>query len=278
MTANGWKPRAATLALIEAAREVIEAEGEYRPTLRRVYYGLVAQNLIPNTEPDYKRLSAILDRARWEGLIDPDAMEDRGRVATEAEHWTGPGDLLRAMARDYRSDWWAGAETPVEVWSEKDAATGVLEPLAHEYGLVYLTCRGFASFTAVHEASERLPYGVILYIGDHDPSGLAMDEDLQGRLDRMGADVELRRVALTAEQIDAHNLPPQPTKRTDSRARGYGHGGSWELDALPGAVLAGIVRDAIAGLLPPDFEARQAADEAARSRLYGVAAAFEGAE
>ena len=34
------------------------------------------------------------------------------------------------------------------------------------------------------------------------------------------------RVALTRAQIDAYDLPPQPTKRTDSRARGWHHGGS----------------------------------------------------
>ena len=273
---NGWKPHAATLALVEAAREVIEDEGAYRPTLRRVYYGLVSKNLIPNTERDYKRLSAILDRARWEGLIDPDAMEDRGRVATESPHWDGPGELLRTAAAGFRSDWWAGARYRVEVWTEKDAATGVLEPLAHQYGIAYLTCRGFSSFTAVHEAAERFEGrgGTVLYAGDHDPSGLAMDGDLQSRLDRMYANVELVRVALTPAQIDAHDLPPQPTKRTDSRARGYAHDGSWELDALPGAVLEGIVRAAIEGLLPPGFEAAREADRAVKRRLSSFADSF----
>ena len=80
-----------------------------------------------------------------------------------------------------------------------------------------------------------------------------------------------RRVALTPEQIDAHSLPPQPTNATDSRARGYTADGSWELDALPPDVLAGLVRDAIAEHVPPDFGERRDADGAVQSRLYAMA-------
>ena len=81
----------------------------------------------------------------------------------------------------------------------------------------------------------------------------------------------LRRVALTPEQIDEHSLPPQPTKGTDSRARGYGHDGSWELDALPPEALAKLVADAIREHLPPDFAERREADRAVRLRLAELA-------
>ena len=56
-----------------------EASG-HRLTLRGVYYALVSANLIANTRSQYKRLSAVLDRARWEGLLSMDALDDRGRV------------------------------------------------------------------------------------------------------------------------------------------------------------------------------------------------------
>ena len=97
---------------------------------------------------------------------------------------------------------------------------------------------------------------------------------LQDRLIRLGADVEIVRLALTVEQIEHHNLLPQPTKRGDSRARRYSadHDGSWELDALPAAVLSEIVSDGIDALAPDDLTDRQAGDYAARERLLTLAA------
>ena len=114
MTKRPWRPREETLALILEARRIIaEAEESgYRFTLRRVYYALVSENRIANTERQYKRLSAILDRARWEGFIAMDALEDRGRVAVRARTWPSPEEAVRAAARSYRSDWWARCAAP----------------------------------------------------------------------------------------------------------------------------------------------------------------------
>ena len=82
-----WKPRQDTLAIVRAARQVLDgavARG-YRFTLRRVFSELVSMNLIPNTERAYKNLSAMLDRARWEDLIEMGLMDDLGRQAVRAQ-------------------------------------------------------------------------------------------------------------------------------------------------------------------------------------------------
>ncbi|MDE2654439.1 MAG: hypothetical protein OXI71_11590 [Gemmatimonadota bacterium] len=89
---GGWNPRPVSLARIEAARAVIDeaAADGVRLTLRAVFYRLVGQNnRIANSKREYDNLSHTLDRARWEGLLDPDALVDwsglrpygrRGRV------------------------------------------------------------------------------------------------------------------------------------------------------------------------------------------------------
>ena len=108
---SDWTPRAATVAIVEAARDVL-AEADlsgYRFTLRRVFYALVSANVIPNTERAYKNLSATLDRARWEGWIDMDAIDDLGRVAAIPPAWDSPADLVEDAAAQFRSDWWANA-------------------------------------------------------------------------------------------------------------------------------------------------------------------------
>jgi hypothetical protein len=67
--------------------------------------------------------------------------------------------------------------------------------------------------------------------------------------------LEIRRIALTMDQITQYQPPPNPAKLSDSRAQGYvdlyGYE-SWELDALPPDVLSGLVREHVEGLIDGD--------------------------
>jgi hypothetical protein len=87
---------------------------------------------------------------------------------------------------------------------------------------------------------------VLLYAGDHDPSGEDIDRDF---LHRAGCFAQVERVALTAEQVDAYQLPPQPGKTTDSRAAAFvaRHGRlvQVELDALAPDDLQALYQAAI---------------------------------
>ena len=84
---------------------------------------------------------------------------------------------------------------------------------------------------------------MIIHLGDHDPSGIDMTRDIQERLQMFGADVYVKRVALTMNQIGTYNPPPNPAKITDSRASKYidEYGNeSWELDALEPQVITDL--------------------------------------
>lgn len=64
--------------------------------------------------------------------------------------------------------------------------------------------------------------------------------------------VKLERLALNMDQVEQYNPPPNPAKTTDSRYAGYiAEFGdeSWELDALEPAVIADLIRTAIAALI-----------------------------
>ena len=64
-----------------------------------------------------------------------------------------------------------------------------------------------------------------------------------------GADVEVKRVALTMEQIDTYNPPPNPAKLTDSRCGKYIEefgDESWELDALEPKVITDLIKEQVA--------------------------------
>jgi hypothetical protein len=50
-----------------------------RLTLGQLYYQLVSRNIIPNREQAHKSLGNLMKDARLAGMIDWDAIEDRGR-------------------------------------------------------------------------------------------------------------------------------------------------------------------------------------------------------
>lgn len=249
--------RPESLALIELCNQVItryQAQG-LRLTLRQLYYQLVTINAIKNEERAYKRLGAIVSDGRLAGLIDWQAIEDRMRQPTVPNEYRNLGRLIEAAVYSYRLPRWEGQDFYVELWVEKDALAGVLAPLADEFHITLMVNRGYSSQSAMYEAAKRFrgqfKERVLLYLGDHDPSGEDMVRDVGDRLAMFGADVEVRKVALTMDQVQAYNPPPNPTKLTDSRAEGYiGRYGEecWEVDALPPDVLAQLIRAAMVGL------------------------------
>lgn len=224
-------------------------------TLRQLYYQFVARGLLENTTQAYKRLGALVSDARLAGELDWDGIEDRTRGVEEAPTWDSLADFMLTAAQWYRVDARQDQPQRIEVWCEKAALAGVLEPVCREERVAFLACRGYLSQSEAWRAAQRFRTpgtgnrGVVLYFGDHDPSGLDMDDDIRNRMRVFGlTNVAVTRVALTETQIKTHGCPPNPAKVTDSRAAKYiaRHGReSWELDALEPRVLAELARQAI---------------------------------
>jgi hypothetical protein len=241
--------------------------GEYERavSVRQLFYRIVAAALIENNKGEYDKIQNLVTEARYAGLIDWNAIEDRGREAVKTQDWPSGRAALDETIEDFRLDRWINQPFYVELWVEKDALAGVLSPITKDYHITLFPTRGYNSTTAMKEAADRLTYrsrgrkGVVLYIGDHDPSGLHMTEDVRTRLAEFGvpASLDVRRIALTWEQIQLHKPPPNRVKRrddpevykgkkgadgslADSRAQAYvdqfGEE-SWEADALPPKLL-----------------------------------------
>lgn len=146
---------------------------------------------------------------------------------------------------------------------EKSALAGILEPACRDLDTSLLAARGYSSATLFYEiAKERICPAlendqsvVVLHLGDHDPSGLDMTRDLRDRLLLYARhDVDVCRVALNMDQVQAFNPPPNPAKETDKRFEVYAaeHGEQcWELDALPPQELARLTREAIEEHIDP---------------------------
>lgn len=246
--------KAESLAKIQLCNEIIDrytAQG-LRLTLRQLYYQLVTVNAIVNKETEYDNLGKLVSEARLAGKIDWDAIEDRVRVPRQPSEFENLSDLIEAACSSYRLPRWKGQKFYVELWVEKDALSGVLAPIASEFHVTLMVNRGYSSQSAMYESGLRFrrackdgQRGILIYLGDHDPSGEDMVRDVQDRLDLFGCSVEVEKIALTMAQVRQYNPPPNPAKMTDSRSAAYVaiHGASsWEVDALPPDVLAELIR------------------------------------
>lgn len=265
------KFKAASLEQIGVANEIIadyRAQG-LRLTLRQLYYQFVAHHGLPNHDKSYKRLAQLVSDARLAGLVDWDAIEDRGRVPWRPGSWRSPAQIVSACADQFRMDRWRHQPKVVELWVEKQALAGVLEPIADEHHIVLSVNKGYSSSSAMYEAAKRLSRASrpsadedidvdvktchVLYLGDHDPSGEDMVRDITERLnmfrDRGVPEIEVTKVALTMEQVEEHEPPPNPAKVTDSRFEAYREKygeESWEVDALDPSTLRELIDDEIA--------------------------------
>lgn len=248
--------RQSSLDLIRLVNEVIndyKAQG-YELTLRQVYYQLVARGYIPNNERSYKNVGNLINDGRLAGLIDWYAITDRTRNLRGNSHWDTPSEVIASAKYSYLLDKWEGQPNYVEVWVEKDALVDVVGQACRPLDVPYFSCRGYTSQSEMWMAAQRFKrqnfreQRIIIHLGDHDPSGIDMTRDIQERLDMFGADVYVKRVALTMEQIDFYSPPPNPAKITDSRCdkyiAQYGHE-SWELDALEPKVITDLIKEQV---------------------------------
>jgi hypothetical protein len=243
--------------MIERITEILgDYEGQgYRLSLRQLYYQLVARALIPNSERSYKHIGDLVSNARLAGLIDWDMIEDRGREVVAPPMWKNPAEIVEAAAKQFAIDRWKDQRNYVEVMVEKAALEGVLIPVCRDLGIRFTANRGYSSSSTMYEAGKRLEgYSedkriIILYLGDHDPSGIDMTRDVHERLSMFSwSKIEVRRLALNMDQIETLNPPKNPAKMTDTRANAYiakfGNS-SWELDAIEPTALARLVQKAV---------------------------------
>lgn len=175
-------------------RQIIAIVNEYgrigeRLTLRQLHYQFVSQNWIVNHDTAYKKLGSILDDCRYAGVVDWDAIEDRGRRPNIDYYVDDIPDALQDTIDQYKLDRMAGQEVYIELWTEKDALSGILSKSTSKYHIQLVVNKGYTSSSAAYKAYERCAKAIeenrrvkILYFGDHDPSGLDMIRDIRERL------------------------------------------------------------------------------------------------
>lgn len=221
---------------------------EIKPTLRAVFYRLVAINALPNTESMYQSLSQHFVKARKAGEIPFDALIDNARRSIEnfgdthlknkdvesadagytqriqkltldsvIEDYFNYENLVLTLPED---GYWAKQPIIPEVWIEKDAIGGIIERWTSKLHTSIRINRGYPSWSFLYTSIQSLKKVLeshdkvsVLYIGDLDPSGLDMDRFLKETIEYFGMDkrIQFKRLALTEDQVVLHDLPPKPT-------------------------------------------------------------------
>ena len=260
------KPQARSLPIRAA---VVEIAGEYdRMSVRQLYYQLVARGVIDKTEAAYKRVCDVSAQMRLDGSLDYRTIVDGHRSRRVVFAHDGIGSALESAQLLYRRNYWISQPVHVEVWCEKDALTGVIQPVCERYGVTYVATRGFPSITLRYESARAIvdtgKPARIFYFGDHDASGQQISANLPAELRQHGADVTVERVALDPWQVNLYRLPTRPGKRSDSRhaafAAEFGDA-SVELDALSPSKLVDLVETAVLSEIDPVEWARAVAVE-----------------
>ena len=137
---DNWNPTPALAERVEQCEDIINeytAQG-LKLTLRQLYYQFVSRALIPNTERSYKNLGTLVSKARVDGILDWDAIEDRGRQPDIPGEYRDLEHIVKVALGAYRLDRWAGQDSYAELWVEKAA----LALVAANPGLTMNAARG----------------------------------------------------------------------------------------------------------------------------------------
>jgi hypothetical protein len=136
------------------------------------------------------------------------------RVKSAIRYFEGKGEEGDAGRIGGR---WYGQPEYVEVWEEKVDLLVGFEKILHDKGIKVRANKGFPSLIFLNKCCKELkevtddfePEQIhILYAGDWDPSGETMVYYIQKRLRQLGIEgVDVKRIAVTPEQIDEYNLP-----------------------------------------------------------------------
>jgi hypothetical protein len=283
---DGFKRRAtitpAKKPFLDAIQFVLEDRKEFWPlTDRMIHYALLndpplihaskPNSRYNNTKQSYKALCELVARARFEREIPFEAIHDPTRPVTIWQVHESTASFLRnelgGLLKGYYRNLQQSQPNHIEIVGEKNTIESIIEPVAMQYCIPLTIGRGYASLSPRHGMADRFKRSgkdklVIIFVTDFDPEG----EDIAHSFARsMRDDFDIENVvpikaALTAEQVDLFNLPPQMKAKAGSSRRDKfveQHGDDvFELEALPPEDLQAILRETIDSVLDlPTFNA-----------------------
>lgn len=287
-----------TMQFLAKAQSVILDNREYWPlTVRRVHYLLLNDpplrhdkkpgSVYVNDKASYKALTNLLIRARLSGDVPMASIEDSTRPIQDGGGFsTFEAFVAQETERfliGYTRNLMQGQKIHVEIMLEKNALKTVIEAVAREYCIPCTTGRGFSSLSPRYDLARRFKQSgkarlVLLMLTDFDPDGdeIAASFARSLRDDFNIQNIHAVKVALTAEDVQAHDLPSDMDAKVSSPnyqkfLKKYRSTKVVELDAAPVKLLQSKLREAIESVIDvAEFNAQveQEAQDSAHIQAY----------
>jgi hypothetical protein len=209
--------------------EVIREQKEFWPlSLRQIHYQLLNDPpLIHSNKPgsrycndksSYRALIDLVTRARHEGWIDYDVIEDPTRPVTAWNVQPNLSSYYAQQMEDLLNGYWRDVmqsqTNHFEIVAEKNTLQNILRPVAEKFCIPITFGRGQCSTRPLYDISQRFVASgksklIILAVSDLDPDGdeIAHSLGLRLRDDFNIAEVIVIKTALTMEQVIKLKLP-----------------------------------------------------------------------
>jgi hypothetical protein len=277
------------MEFLAAAVEVIFGMRPFWPlTVRQVHYKLLNKPPLTQVTRDrnerwryrndtasYEKLSNLLVPARYLGHVPMSALDDPTRIsqAYQFSTWHSVSSFIASETDNFLTGYQRhrleGQKNYVELLIEKNTLLNIVKPVADKFMMPYSVNRGYGNPSLWFKMESRFRDSnadrfILLTISDHDPEGFDLIDDATRSLrDLHKVPVEVVRVGLTMEQIEAQGAHPAFAKETSSRYKQYvartGSDECWEVEALDPAFLQSETHDAILSVL--DIEQLNAVQE-----------------
>jgi hypothetical protein len=249
-----------------------------------------------NCYPDWNHLNECSRVARLLGLVPADAFDDHRNPDPYALNWKmadvrepsvvdEDSQLLwflpslrlnfssvnwtldKPSVEGYDPDDYLDRAYVLEIWVEKSTMDDILVPLTQELGVRLVPSAGYQSisnFVKLLQRSRKMAKPArILYISDCDEAGRNMPIATARQIEfwvgqyAPGADIKLKPLVLTQEQIRQYKLPRSPEGKTELDA----------LEALRPGELARIVRQAVEPYLDKTIDGKLANAESQAKQI-----------
>jgi hypothetical protein len=181
---------------------------------RNVYYRAVTAHLVPKDvqgkRNNYTKVIRAIGHLRESGEMPFDWITDETRLRRGPTLFDGADSALKHWHESYRRDLWRSQARHVEVWVESDSVGSEVIDTTWGLGVNLYSCRGQSSKTLAWRCIQewrRLDKPVeIIYLGDWDPTGLAIPKSLVERFARYGSDLNITVFRLTVLADDIKDL------------------------------------------------------------------------
>ena len=289
------------MPFLDAVAKIINSYREFWPiSLRKVHYDLLNDPPLTHaSKPDSRyrtddakrtwtrKLSNLVTRARIEGLIPEDAIEDESRPITILDCYPEAGAFIEkeldGLLKGYSRDFQRPQPNHIELMVEKNTAGNFLKPVALEYGIPLTSGHGFCSLPPRIGMKNRfLASGkdklVIIVVSDFDPDGEEIGHSF-ARLMRDDFDLNVTAIkaGLTLEQIkrlklrSSHHAKKGSTNYKRFAAKYGADQDAYELETLKVADLQREVRTVINQVMDLEvFDAEVEQEKLDAVRILGL--------